>query len=355
MIRIIAFVLGIFAYTATLVSQNGDSNYPINGISFIGPTSGGYDYNSFQKIKTTNSNWVALIPGATLGRSTLQIIQPDLSSEWGSTIEAQVEGIKLAKEAGLKIFLKPHIVLEKSPYESADFLNSLLYDYVDRTNFAIWRGDVIPQNEADWKTLEESYEAYIIDLAEVAQQYQVELFCIGTELREFVRLRPDYWNKLITKVRNIYSGKITYSANWDEYELVPFWDRLDYIGVDAYFPINESATPNVWRTLINWKPIKGKLRLFSEMKNKKILMTEFGYRSISYAGKSPWIHNKGDGTPNNTAQANLYTAFFKTFWNESWVVGGFAWNWMHSARVIDTTDFTMQDKEAMEIIQKWYN
>jgi hypothetical protein len=50
---------------------------------------------------------------------------------------------------------------------------------------------------------------------------------------------------VIDAIRNVsnYKGKLVYSANWanltldsggDE-ALAPFWDKLDYLGVDAYY------------------------------------------------------------------------------------------------------------------------
>ena len=78
-------------------------------------------------------------------------------------------------------------------------------------------------------------------------------------MEKFVLNRPKFWNELILKIKKLYKGKLTYAANWDEYKRIHFWNVLDYIGVDAYFPLTDkksSSTNNrnckyVWRRWIN--------------------------------------------------------------------------------------------------------
>jgi len=209
-------------------------------------------------------------------------------------------------------------------------------------------------NEADWQTVEQSYEAYILKLAKVAADLEVDMFSVGTELKQFAIKRPAYWQQLIKKVRKIYKGQLTYSANWDEYQKISFWQSLDFIGVDTYFPINRMETPDYKRTLKNWRSIHKQMRKLSKKADKKILLTEFGYRNVSYAGKRPWTHDKGPATINNQAQVNLYKAFFQTFWKEKWVAGGFAWKWFHQAQAKNNTSFSVQGKPALEVVQEWY-
>ena len=84
-------------------------------------------------------------------------------------------------------------------------------------------------------------------------------------------------------------------------------------------------------------------------------MTEFGYRNIHYAGAMPWLHDMGDKATNYTAQSNLYQAFFRTFWNEDWVAGGFCWNWLNSPQREGNTDFSVQNKPALKVLKKWYD
>ena len=66
--------------------------------------------------------------------------------------------------------------------------------------------------------LETSYKDYILTYAKAAEELNAEMLCIGTELEQFVIERPNFWKKLIREIRNVYKGKLTYAANWDEFK-----------------------------------------------------------------------------------------------------------------------------------------
>jgi len=335
----------------------------INGISFGGPSECYYIIDMFEELKISNATWVALIPETEMDRSTLELLPDEKSKYWSTTIEANIQFIHLAKHAGLKVFLKPHLVLgdpiKKRKLPKAVFTNNMFSTnekfVIDKTKGAEWRGDLELKKESDWKILEAQYEAYILELATVAQTLEVDLFSVGTELKQFAIKRPQFWKQLIQKVRAVYTGPLTYAANWDEYDKITFWQELDYIGVDTYFPINKTKTPTISKTLRNWKAIQRQLRKWSKKENRQILLTEFGYRNIPYAGKRPWTHDKGKITTlDNQAQVNLYEAFFQTFWAEPWVAGGFSWRWFSHTITAEDTSFSVQNKPALAVLQKWY-
>ncbi len=345
----------VLANTTTLYSQI------INGMSFSGPGSPSLTLDMFEDIKISNANWVALVPEATLDRSTLLLLPDEQNEWWSNTITANIQAIQLAKKAGLKVFLKPHIVLSKLENSNTPkvlFTNktkNVNKSVIDKSRGVEWRGDLSLKKEQDWNILENSYEAYILELAQIAKDQKVELFAVGTELKKFATQRPAFWRQLIKKVRKIYSGPITYAANWDEYNKISFWQDLDYIGVDTYFPINRMKTPEVRKTIRNWKAIQRQLRKLSKAEDRQILLTEFGYRNVSYAGKRPWTHDKGENIPiNNQTQVNLYQAFFQTFWKKSWVAGGFSWKWFAHPKSGNDTSFSVQGKPALAVLQKWY-
>lgn len=132
------------------------------------------------------------------------------------------------------------------------------------------------KTEEDWKILEQQYDAFILDFERVAEDTKCEMFCMGTELNKFVVNRPAYWDSLIIKIRMIYKGKITYAENWDTYSNLPFWKQLDYIGLDAYFPLSDAANITTKELETAWKKIKEDIRSLSLKNNKHILFTEYG-------------------------------------------------------------------------------
>lgn len=354
-------VLSLF-FCNGLQSQSTSLDGRLNGFNFIGPRySEDLNFQSFEDIKSINANWVAFVPEVILDRSSLKL-RPDSENHWwGKTIQGNIASIKMAKEAGLKVMLKPQMVLDYVTYPSGLFSDLIkLVDQggaivVDKSDGASWRGDFNPDNEEDWRIWEASYSDYVIKLALLAEELNVEILCIGTELKKSAELRPQYWYELIKKIRKIYKGRITYSANWDEYNEIEFWDQLDYIGTNSYYPISLSATPNVKSTMRNWTYYRSRLKKLSKKHNKQILITEFGYRNVSYAGIRPWIHDDGTSKSNYEAQDNLYDAFFQSFWDQSWIRGGFSWNWDAVEKKQGNTDFSVQGKPAENIIRKWYN
>ena len=47
-----------------------------------------------------------------------------------------------------------------------------------------------------------------------------------------------YWREIIGDIRRIYDGPLGYAANFDQIQEVAFWDALDVIGANAYFPLS---------------------------------------------------------------------------------------------------------------------
>ena len=225
----------------------------------------------------------------------------------------------------------------------------------------VWRGEFTGNIEMDseeqWIVLEASYSEFILTYAKAAQEIKADILCIGTELEKFVMQRPKYWQKLIVEIRKIYRGKLTYAANWDEFKRVSFWNEIDFIGVDAYFPLSDKKSPTVKELEIGWKPHKEEIIKIQKQFNKPILFTEFGYRSVDFNAVKPWDSGKVEGSVNLQAQVNGLQAIHNQFWKENWFAGGFVWKWFHKHDKVggETNNrFTPQNKPAEELIKKLY-
>ena len=166
---------------------------------------------------------------------------------------------------------------------------------------------------------------------------------------------PNFGVSLFDKVRNIYTGKLTYAANWDNYENVGFWDQLDFVGIDAYFQINKYQNARLESMIMEWESISSILFDFSKELNKTILFTEYGFRSSDYSGFQDW---KEDNPRVNLENQKLaYQALFESIWKENWFDGGFLWKWFPHHQVSGGTNhsgFTPQNKPAEAVITKYY-
>lgn len=184
------------------------------------------------------------------------------------------------------------------------------------------------------------------------------MYCIGVEFSRLSTEKPEFWKELIRDVRSVYSGKITYSANWyDEFEKVEFWQELDYIGIQAYFPLASTNYPSVEELQNGWEQYLPEIESTHKKYNRKILFTEMGYRSTADGAIKPWewmeYPANSDKIFSGETQANCYEAFFNTVWHKEWFAGVHIWQ-MRSDYVIkdlhDNIDFTPQGKPAELII-----
>jgi hypothetical protein len=315
-----------------------DKNYnpisvKIGGVNFTAPPRL-IDSSWTGDLQKINANYVALIPYAYVKLNEPKVYFGNGRQYWGETIEGVGINIKQAHESGLKVMIKPQVWTQSG-----------------------WIGDFDLEKEEDWKIWEADYETYIMSFVKLAAKENVELFCIGTELKIVVKKRPSYWVKLISDIKKVYKGKLTYCANWDDYKDVVFWKDLDYIGLSGYFPLSDAITPRTEDLVKAWGPIKQQLKQYSLKEGKQILFTEYGYRSMDKPAWRSWEMEYQERPINNQAQANAYDAFFRSLWNEKWFAGGFAWKWYASFRRIDPNnnhDWTPQNKPAQEIMKRYY-
>ncbi len=308
----------------------------INGISFV---ASGEPINDIHvnPVVNVNANYAAIMPFGFIRNIEHPEIAFNTDRQWfGESKAGAKQYIGELQKKGIKIMIKPQIW--------------------------VWRGEftgyIEMPNESDWKLLENSYSNFILLYAALAQETKSEIFCIGTELEKFIKKRPEYWNNLIIEVKKIYKGKLTYAANWNEFKSTPFWSELDYIGVDAYFPVSDAKTPSVKQCIQGWEQHKKVIKELSKKHNKQILFTEFGYRSVDYTGKEPWKSDRSMTTVNIEAQTNATQALFETFWREDWFAGGFIWKWFHNHDKVgghDNSQFTPQNKPVEQTLKQYYS
>ncbi|WP_339687561.1 glycoside hydrolase [uncultured Nonlabens sp.] len=306
----------------------------INGISFVA-TRDSIDHTAITPVKNYNANYAAIIPYAWMK----SLEQPQVNYEenrgwWGEKPHGVASTANHMKDQGIEVLLKPQIWIGRGDYT----------------------GNIKLESEEAWKVLEDSYTDYIMRFVHIAAKEKVGMFCIGTELDSFVKERPAYWLQLIKNIRKVYSGKLTYAANWDNYKHVTFWNDLDYVGVDAYFPLSDEKTPNAATLQQNWKKWKDEMKGVSKKYGKKILFSEYGYISADYAGKEPWKNAGEDRAVNEEAQQVLLQGLYDNVWQEEWMAGGFIWK--HHAEKSRRRGyeklFTPQGKKAQVTVTEAY-
>jgi hypothetical protein len=224
---------------------------------------------------------------------------------------------------------------------------------------------------ADVSAFFASYKAEIVHLATVAQAGGVETLAIGNEMSSLSgQAYRGYWTDIISAVRQVYHGELTYAAATDEASKVSFWDQLDTIGVNTYPPLTSSNTPTVQDLVHAWSEVPINpyyaaafeykspvdfLHALSEQYGKPVLMTEVGYRSIDGTAIAPgsWASS---GTSNTQAQADAYNAFFQV-WSAhggSWMKGVELWQWDLNNQY-NTNGYSVMGKPAEAVVSQYFH
>jgi hypothetical protein len=198
-----------------------------------------------------------------------------------------------------------------------------------------WIGNAHPSDpDAFWN----AYRAMLLHYADLAATGGASTLVIGTEMRT-LSSNAARWRALIAEIRARFHGSLTYAANYDEFQHVPFWNALDYIGIDAYFALADPArpAPTAEGLAAAWssRGYLGAIAALSRKTGKKVLFTELGYRAIHSTAVHPNAWDVTDAT-DVRAQANAYEAFYRAVATRPWMAGVYWWN-------VDPADTSVQD------------
>ena len=272
-------------------------------------------------LRADGVNAVALIPygGMRLGSPEIRGFgQHSLESEEGLR-----ELSRLAHALGMRVMLKPGI-------------------WVHGGHFG---GDIEFSSEADREKWFREYARFIESYAKVAAQIHADIFCVGGE---FVRMSPyeNEWRSIIASVRAIYPGPLTYAANFgEEFENLKFWDALDYIGLQEYYPLPDRLSADA---------VVAKVEAIQHRFRKPVIFTEVGFPSAPGGNRHPWEDGKA-GAVDLQLQARCYQAILQAFYDKPWFEGMYWWK-------VGTNGFggpadsslTPWNKPAMEVLKRWY-
>jgi len=220
---------------------------------------------SLDAMRDVGVNWVALNVFEFQATPFSTTIAPDYGA-YSTTLASAASAVKEIHERGMKVLLKPNV------------------DVVSGG----WRGD-IPGTDA-WFDDPNGYKAFIGRWAQWAQAHGVDGFAVGCEF-EAASSNSAKWREVVAHVRSHFSdGPLVYAANWTEFASVDWWDALDYVGIDAYFPLSALTDPTVAQLQAIWDSIADGLEVWlaSNYPDMGIMFTEIGYRSLDGANMAPW-------------------------------------------------------------------
>jgi hypothetical protein len=285
------------------------------------------------ELRATGANWVAIV--VTGYQDTITSTTISYNSSPTAADQDLIHAINQAQDLELNIMLKPHVdLIEESTH---------------------WRGEIGSEfSESQRQEWFASYRDFVLHYAALAEDNNVKLLSIGTELVSLSSYNRE-WRQLIEEIRQVFSGEIVYASNWDE-QGQSWWAELDYIGIDAYFPLETSSLEPTVAELENaWNPHVAQLEALYQEYQRPLILTEIGYRSVEQAHISPsqW---QQDAPVNLTEQANLYQAALETFCGAEWLAGIYWWNWLIDPNQggEGNAEYTPHNKPAEAVLTEYY-
>ena len=280
---------------------------------------------SLAELRTLGVDWVSIHPYAGVGRDGNIRVRP------ASELDFLPKAVELAEQAGIELFWKPHLAYWGS------------FD---------WRGAIdFGDDSAAWRRFFDGYRDFIVDQARFAQEHKIPLFAVGLEY-EATTHHEQEWRRIIAAVRQVYTGRLTYSANWDRLHKVPFWDAVDVIGVQGYFPLSWGPETHPSREAIRqrWQGPLADLKNLHERFGKPILFAEIGYDLSPQAATEPWTERSEDTDANRELRRALIEVAIDELEKMPYIEGMFWWKWIPGAS--PSRDFAMQHPDAKEILQR---
>jgi hypothetical protein len=191
---------------------------------------------------------------------------------------------------------------------------------------------------------------------EIARDGGANALMVGSELISAEKY-TDRWLEIIATAREqFYGGQLGYSANWDHYRSVKFWDQLDFIGMTSYFTLAEDRNPSVDEIVAHWEPIREEVLKWQREVGKPLVFTEVGWCSQEGAATAPWnyYNNQKATSAGLEEQRRLYQAFLKVWDGQSGVAGAIWWEWSFAQGGPDDYGYTPKGKPAEQILRQWF-
>lgn len=233
----------------------------------------------------------------------------ELDFEW--TVEQNRAGIlrlaRAAKARGLRVLLIPHLWVETVG----------------------WRGEIDPGSASAWQQYQAQYRRFVLHWAKVAADADADIFSIGVECKSWSGRFGGYWLELIESVRRVFPGQLTYSANWDEADAVLFWEQLDYVGINAFYPLANHDQASYAEYAQGAEEGLERARTLAALVAKPALFVEIGYTTRPNAAVEPWLWPDimHEVQVDEWEQARAVAALMGAAATKPWLAGVFVWRY----------------------------
>jgi hypothetical protein len=281
--------------------------------------------------------WVSITPFGRIWDLRSTEIVMDFEAPWEENRAAIRTMVQQAHERGIRVLVIPHLWVETGG----------------------WRGEIDPGTPEGWADFQASYRRFVTAWAREAAAAGADAMSIGVECKSWSGRYGGVWRSMIDEVRTIFPGLLTYSANWDEAEDVLFWDQLDLVGINAFYPLASQPRASFEDYVRGAMAARQSVGELAEVLDMPVLFVEVGYTTRTDAAVEPWLWPDGmEGVVVDEAeQARALLASFRAFLPEPWFTGFFVWRYY--ADLDDVSQeavwgFSPHGKRAATVLRRVY-
>lgn len=270
----------------------------------------GYGSESFEEtldeVRRLGGNWVSLTVFSRVWDTKSRAVALGFERPYEDTRAAMIRSVTQAHERGLRVLLVPHLWVESGQ----------------------WRAEMQPGSDAAWDAWARSYRHMALEWASAAEEAGVDLFAVGVELRSWVTTpRAPSFVSLVREVRTVYTGPLTYAANWDDVEDTVVLGELDVIGINAFYPLHWEYGATSEQLYAGGDRVAKTVTELAKRYERPVIFTEFGYTTRKDTAIEPWLWPEQLGTvvESEHDQALAYAALLSPMRRVPGFGGTFVW------------------------------
>ncbi|WP_155803371.1 hypothetical protein [Bordetella sp. FB-8] len=275
---------------------------------------------SLQALRDTGANTVAIVPLLRQSRPDT----PDVDRSLDMSDGELAHFIRQAHKLGLQAVVDPRIQVSDGRPD-----------------------DVRMGSDRDWAAWFHHYEQALVGLAAVAADEHAQALVIGTDLDQTLS-RPE-WTALIARLRRVYPGRLIYAAQGAAgAQRVPFWNKLDAVGVTLQPVLDAAGGPASWRAALAGE--RKHLLALARQTGRPIFVAELGFS----AGPNPAAQADSHAMPPPSIDATVQSRALSTWLAElsnPAIRTVLVWRWNQAEQ---NGGFIAQDKKiAQAMTRRW--
>ena len=158
--------------------------------------------------------------------------------------------------------------------------------------------------------------------------------------------REKEWRKLITDIRGVYSGLVSYNTDKYQENQITWWDAVDVISSSGYYPIDD------------WDNQLDRIEKVVKQYHKPFFFAEAGCMATEDSNLVPnnW---EVKGGIDLEGQAAWYQAMTEAISRREWVEGMAVWSWHGQLYSEEEAKkhryYEIYRKPAEDVIRKFYD